>query len=149
MEMTENTVSWFSKEMTCWDNFSTILLNLFSPRRMKRRRVVKKVTKQQWWLQPGISGGKKRCVGDHALLDHAFFPCFKHFPPEETPLVSQEISFKCDDLDDVHTPPPTFSHQVCENLKDLLSEKVGRGTSPPYSFKTVAYASVIVISSFT
>ena len=34
------------------------------------------------------------------------FPLFEHFHPEETPLVSQGMSFKCDDLDNEHTPPP-------------------------------------------
>ena len=66
-------------------------------------------------------GGGQRCVVDHALS-----PCLKHFLPEETHLVSQEMSFKCDDLDSVHTSlPPKFSYQVCKNLKVQLSEKVG------------------------
>ena len=73
-------------------------------------------------------GGDKRCVRDQAPLDHALFSCLKRFLPEEACHVSQEMSFKFDDLDIVHTPPPSlskFSHQVCKNPKDQLSEKVG------------------------
>ena len=67
------------------------------------------------------------CQGTRPF-DNALSPCFKHFIPEETHLVSQEMSFNCDNLDNVHTPPPKmFYHQVCKNLKDQLSEKVEGG----------------------
>ena len=60
-------------------------------------------------------------------------PLFEKFLLEETPLVSQEMSFKCDDIDNVHRPPPKFSHQIYKNLKDQLSEKVGGGDKSPHS----------------
>ena len=69
--------------------------------------------------------GDKRCIRDHALLNHVLFHCLKHFLPEETHLVSQKMSFKFDHLDNVHRPPLTLFHQICENLKDQLSKTIG------------------------
>ena len=79
-----------------------------------------------------MGGGDKRFVRDHALLDHALFPRLKHFLPEETPLVSQEMSFKCEDLDNVHTPPPPRSFLIRFSSRTNFLKKL-RGTSPPHS----------------
>ena len=86
---------------------------------------------RQWslqWLQPGKNrgGGGTKGMSGTTPLGPRPFPCLKHFLPEETPPVSQKISFECDDLDKVHTPLPKFSHQVWKNLKNQLSAKVGR-----------------------
>ena len=72
-----------------------------------------------------VGGGTKGVTGTIPFGPNPCFPCLKHFLPEETPLVCQGISFKCDDLVNMHTPPPPpkFSYQVRKNLKDQLSEK--------------------------
>ena len=46
-------------------------------------------------------------------LDLVLFPCLNHFLPEERPLVSQEISSKCDDLDSVVQPTLNWPIQPC------------------------------------
>ena len=59
-------------------------------------------------------GGTKGVSGTTPFWTTLFFPYLKHFISEETPPV-----------------PPKFSHQVCKNLEDQLSEKVGAASPPP------------------
>ena len=58
-----------------------------------------------------VGGGTQGVSGTMPFGPNPCFPCLKHFLPEETPLVSQGISFKFDDLVNMHTNPPPPPHR--------------------------------------